>query len=408
MANPARNCPVCASRDKEIIFRQEFGRLSEGSLLAGYDLAVCLQCGAAYADDIPAQGAFDRYYAEMSKYEHIDRSGIQAETDLQRFKEVTDMVAPYLDFGDRLLDIGCATGGLLAELKKRGFRGLMGVDPSETCARITTRIHGIPSRTLKISELHQLGEQFDAIFLTGVLEHLRDVTAALAKVTACLRVGGLMYLEVPDATRYDRHFSAPFQFFSMEHVNYFSPTSLRNLLTAHGCSCLFTERTLRHLGPKALEPTIAGLFRFDSRQHENVMPGRDRDTAAALQRYIAESRTLERCILEKIDALVRSGRPLAVWGTGTHTLRLIETSRLLEARVVAFIDSNPHYQGKTLSGIPVMAPSEFSDRDAEILISSHAAEEEILLHITGTLHWPNRVHRLYEKLAYRKMGIEQQ
>ena len=396
MTIPARTCPVCASGRKDFLFRQEFGRLSKGSLLPGYDLVVCIVCGTGYADDIPAQDDFDRYYAEMSKYEYTDRSGIQSETDLQRFREVADMVTPFLKPCDRLLDVGCASGGLLAELKRRGFSNLLGVDPSDTCVRITTQLHGIASRSLRLAALDQLGEQFDAIFLTGVLEHLRDVNVALAKVTTCLHAGGFIYLEVPDATRYHRHFSAPFQFFSMEHVNYFSPTSLRNLLARHDFSCLFTERVLRHLSSKAIEPSVGGLFRRNSRESSCMTSRRDEETVIALRRYIRKSRKLERTILKKVDGLARSGRPLAVWGTGTHTLRLVETSRLLDARIVAFIDSNPHYQGKTLAGIPVMAPSEFVNLDADILISSHAAEDEIFQHIKQTLRWPNSVHRLYD------------
>ncbi|MFO1431433.1 MAG: class I SAM-dependent methyltransferase [Candidatus Competibacteraceae bacterium] len=358
-------------------------------------MVICAACGAGYADDIPAQEAFDHYYAEMSKYEYTDRSGIQSETDLQRFREIANLVALHLQATHHLLDIGCATGGLLAEFKRRGFSNLLGVDPSPCCTQLTEQAYGIPSRSLSISALDRLGEQFDAIFLTGVLEHLREVDSSLNKVKACLRPGGLIYFEVPDATRYDHHFSAPFQFFSMEHVNFFSPTSLRNLLARHGFSCVFTERLIRYLSPKAIEPGVGGLFRWDSTERSVITPVRDDETEPALQRYIQQSRNLEQRIQEKISALADTGRPLAVWGVGTHTLRLLETSRLPNTRIIAFIDSNVHYQGKTLVGKPVVAPSVFADRDTEILISSHTAEEEIFQFITQKLHWPNTVHRLY-------------
>ena len=74
-----------------------------------------------------------------------------------------------------------------------------------------------------------------------------------------------------------------------------------------------------------------------------------------MERYIQQSRALEAKIQAKIAALVDAAKPLAVWGTGTHTLRLLETSRLPQARIVAFIDSNVHYQGKTLAGVPIIS-----------------------------------------------------
>jgi SAM-dependent methyltransferase len=390
-----RNCPVCNGAEKRLLFHQSFGALSQGSLLAGFDLVVCKDCGAGYADDVPGQDAFDRYYAEMSKYEYSNRAGVQTETDLNRFREVADLVAPHLKSDHRLLDIGCATGGLLAEFKRRKFSNLFGVDPSPACAKLTEQLYGIPAKALSISTLNQLSEPADVAFLTGVLEHIRDVDSSLASVKSCLREGGFIYFEVPDATRYDHHFSAPFQFFSMEHVNYFSPISLSNLMARHGFSVVFTKRLIRHLSPQAIEPNIGALFRWDSANKNNGDLGRDEETEPALGRYIQQSRVLEEKIKTKIAALANTAKPLAVWGTGTHTLRLLETSRLSQARIVCFIDSNVHYQGKTLAGVPVIAPAAFTNTNAEILISSQTAEQEIFQTILQKLRWPNVVHRLY-------------
>ncbi len=395
MIYPARNCPVCSSTGKRRLFRQSFGSLSQGSLLPGFDLVVCADCGAGYADDVPGQEAFDRYYAEMSKYEYSDRAGVQTETDLSRFREVADLVAPHLKKDDRLLDIGCATGGLLAEFKRRGFASLFGVDPSAACAKLTEKLYGIPARALSISTLNQLNKPADVAFLTGVLEHVRDVDASLDSVKSCLSEGGHIYFEVPDATRYDHHFSAPFQLLSMEHVNYFSPTSLNNLMARHGFSVVFTKRLIRHLSPQAIEPAIGALYRRDSAGKNSFQIGRDDETERALEQYIQQSRDLEEKIQEKIAALVEAAKPLAVWGAGTHTLRLLETSRLSQARIVCFIDSNVHYQGKTLAGVPVVAPSAVPNLAAEILISSQTAEHEIFQVITEKLRWPGVVHRLY-------------
>ena len=391
-----RPCPVCTHAAKRTLFRQNFGTLSQGSLLSGFDLAVCAACGAGYADGIPGQAEFDRYYAGMSKYEYTAQAGVPTESDRRRFQEVADLVAPHLSATGRLLDIGCATGGLLAEFKRRGFPNLEGVDPSPACARLTTQLHGIPARALTIAMLDQLGAPADAAFLTGVLEHVRDVDGSLDRVKGCLGENGLLYLEVPDATRYDHHFSAPFQLLSMEHVNYFSPVSLENLLARHGFRAVFIRRLIRYLSPQAVEPAIGALFRRETPPGPDAGPiHHDDETGPALERYLHQSRTLEQQIQQRIAALARAGRPLAVWGAGTHTLRLLETSDLSRANIVAFIDSNVHYQGKTLAGHPVVAPSEFRDETAEILISSQPAEAEIFRTITTELRWPNAVHRLY-------------
>jgi FlaA1/EpsC-like NDP-sugar epimerase len=87
---------------------------------------------------------------------------------------------------------------------------------------------------------------------------------------------------------------------------------------------------------------------------------------------------------------------LAVWGAGTHTLRLLETSKLGRAHIVAFIDSNPRYQGKQLRGIPIVTPREFQSADATILISSQVAESEIKAQIRNQLGWTHPTICFYE------------
>ena len=391
--HPPRSCPVCLGAAKSRLFRQRFASLSVGSLLEGFDLVVCDDCGAAYADDIPEQAVFDRYYAEMSKYEYAPGNGTPTPSDVARFEEITALVAPHLKKDGSLLDIGCATGGLLAAFKARGFDRLFGVDPSPACVRLTLHLHGIRAQALTLARLPELEKSFDVAFLTGVLEHVRDVDGSLKLVADILTQNGLLYIEVPDASRYHEHFSAPYQLLSMEHINYFSPISLTALLTRHGYAPILVKRVLRQLSPQAIEPCVGGLFQRTSSSVPS--PQRDNETRVALVRYLEQSSAVEHRIHARIDALVDTAIPLAVWGTGTHTLRLLETSRLSTANIVAFIDSNPNYQGKMLLGHPILHPAAFAGNPADILISSQV--EEIAIHeiIINRLHWNNRIHLLY-------------
>ena len=85
-----------------------------------------------------------------------------------------------------------------------------------------------------------------------------------------------------------------------------------------------------------------------------------------------------------------------MWGAGTHTLRLLKTGSLANARIVGFIDSNRNYQGKQLRGIPILAPEAIEGANETILISSHVAEQEIKAHIQNDLKWANPIVCLYE------------
>jgi len=162
---------------------------------------------------------------------------------------------------------------------------------------------------------------------------------------------------------------------------------------------VFVERVKRFLGTRAVEPAIAALFSFSGKINERVL---DTETGPALLEYLASSRLLESRILDTISGFVKSQVPLAVWGAGTHTLRLMETSPLPKANIVAFLDSNPRYQGKSIRGIPILAPGNFTRADASILISSHVAEQEIKEQIQHQLCWKNEVFCLYDQMPVER------
>jgi SAM-dependent methyltransferase len=376
-----------------LLFRQSFAAFSEQGLMEGYDVVVCQDCGGGFADGIPDQEVFDRYYRDMSKYAQTQAAGKINATDAERFRQIADLVSPHVPMEQRIADIGCATGGLLAEFKRRGYQNLTGFDPSLDCAETARRLYDIEVRQSTVRNLSAVADRFDLVILTGVLEHLADVDSSLKSLIRLLKPGGHLYFEVPDASSYDAWFSAPFQFFSMEHVNFFSSKSLSNLLARHGFECLFVQRVKRFLGPAAVEPAVAGLFR---RTERNAAIGFDDETEPALRRYIEISRRTEQRIHDVIARLVERQAPLAVWGAGTHTLRLLKTSALPQARLVAFLDSNSAYQGKQLHGVPIISPDQFDRKDTVILISSHVAEREINDQIRNVRRWPNEVIRLYE------------
>lgn len=134
----------------------------------------------------------------------------------------------------RILDIGCANGGLLRELKALGYSHICGVDPSPTCVE-NTRAFGIEAHVASLSDSFQLGV-FDRVVLTGVLEHVQDLHQAMTQIRSTVGTNGMCFAEVPDASRYEQFLFSPFQDFNTEHINHFSHQSLLNLFSTFGFS----------------------------------------------------------------------------------------------------------------------------------------------------------------------------
>jgi SAM-dependent methyltransferase len=395
VTHPSRDCPICGSAVRRVIFHQEFAAVDQATPVTGYDVVVCDRCGASYADGIPDQPAFDRYYRDMSKYEYAQRGGAESAYDSRRLALIADLVAPHLQSPHvRILDVGCASGRLLATIRDRGFAHVTGLDPSPACAAAAERLYAIDVRTMTLASLAQTGESFDFVIMVGVLEHLRDLDGAFEHLRAVLSPAGLLYLEVPDVTAFADWPNAPYQDFSTEHINFFSPISLSNLMLRHGFTRVFLEQNHREQSYKTVMSNVSAVYRkglVGARAQVRFDP----DTARGLERYLAQCAAADERLRAEIDRVVDGGRRIVVWGVGTHTSRLMATSRLAQADIVAFIESNSRYHGRTLNGRPILAPAALKEHHEPVLISSRVFQKEIAEQIRDGLGCPNELILLY-------------
>ncbi|HEX2679434.1 MAG TPA: class I SAM-dependent methyltransferase [Polyangiales bacterium] len=368
-----RPCPACTGRELIPIHSHRFAKIEGVSIHAGYEVVACASCGLCFADGIPEQSTFDRYYREASKYEGGGSGGSLPESTLQRFREeAADIVrhAPAKDAS--ILEIGCATGALLAMLKEQGYSRLSGLDPSPSCAVTARELHGLHVDTGDLSA--GLAGKHGMIVMIAVLEHIRDLTGALRTLAASLEDGGVLFVEVPDAMRFERAFDAPFQEFSVEHINYFSCASLSALLERNGFRALEVVQRDRAESNGKVAPVIAGAFRklapSEAASAKTPATHDDAPTRDAIARYVALSERRDRVLRDFLRAQLPSHDRVIVWGCGTLTLRMVANGELPAARVAAFVDGNRRYWGRTIEGVTILEPEAVRGRSETILVSS--------------------------------------
>jgi len=142
----------------------------------------------------------------------------------------------------RVLDVGCASGGLLALLRPHAGH-LAGIELSQTAARAAARIGDhVVQGALEDPDLPFEPESFDLVVLADVLEHLVDPAAGLARAAAWCRPGGAVLVSVPNVAhwharltllrgRWPREDSGTFD---AGHLRWFTRDTLRALLTDAG------------------------------------------------------------------------------------------------------------------------------------------------------------------------------
>jgi SAM-dependent methyltransferase len=375
------------------VARQSFESLA-GSLVNGYDVVCCRACGFAFAAGLPDSEAFASYYSGMSKYEQEATSYVASPEDRLRCESIVDLVDPHADARDiAVLDVGCSTGALLAAFKRRGYASVEGLDPSPACAVVARQTHRIKVRTGTAADISGLPGRYGLVILSAVLEHLLDPRQTLRDAWHVLVENGLLFVEVPDLEAFAASARAPYQEFSVEHINYFSSVSLTSIMAVAGFECVTLERRRIPWMSNALAPAIDAVFR----KTPSVAPWvKDTVSEAALFAYVAESERIEGNVRARIRELAQRGRPVLVWGVGTHTRHLLKSGALDGLQVAAWVDSDPKYEGTEMRGIPVLPPGDVITRDETILISSGTVHHEIARQIREDLGGDHEVVLLYE------------
>ncbi len=391
-----RACPLCLGRRAEPVHTQPFV-LPEGHPLGGgYDVLGCEACGFVYADSNVTQAAYDAYYARLSKYEdpRTATGGGDQPWDDARLEETARTLAGQLpDPNAKIVDVGCANGGVLRHLSRLGFRQLLGVDPSARCA---AAVGSIPGATGLVGSLFSLPRDAcgaDAVVLSHVLEHVEELRRGLVAARRLLRPGGIIYVEVPDATRYADCLAAPFQDFNTEHVNHFGPVSLASLLALEGFEVLAVRRKTIAASAGVPYPAVYAIGRAAAGTPAPRTPPRDDELLPAIHDYVRRSAALMRTIDGGLAPLLDPPTPILVWGVGQLTFKLLAMTRLADVPIRAFVDTAPTYHGMTLRGAPIVPPEALARYPEPVLIGTllHGDAIEARLRELGA---PNPVLRL--------------
>jgi SAM-dependent methyltransferase len=385
MRTAQRTCPVCSTIQVELLHTQRFELPAGHPLAEGYDVVQCAFCGFVYADTNVSQADYDRFYTQFSKYEDSKTGTGSGENQFDRARlEITArQIADFLqDPAARILDVGCANGGLLRALRDLSYQDLCGLDPSPVCVE-NTRALGLEAYPGSLFQPFPHGK-FDCVVLSHTLEHVQDVRGAIAWIGDMLDPNGrnLAYIETPDAARYVDFLYAPFQDFNTEHINHFSQTSLENAMEMAGFETLaIGEKTLT-INATMFYPAVYGFWK-QSAAAPATNPKRDTRLAGQMDAYIRQSRAILGDMESRLQAVLAQTTRVIVWGTGQLLMKLLAETSLGKADIVAFVDSNPINHGKILHGVKIVAPEDIRALPNPIVITSTLHQQNIAAQIRG-------------------------
>lgn len=160
-----------------------------------FTLCRCQGCGLIYQNPRPAPNSFAAIYpAEYGPYQPLPANRKALHPDLTRAVRLVDRHQPG---GGKLLDIGCGPGSFLQAIRLlHPAWELAGIEPDPQAAA-QARQAGLAIQNSTIEAASLMPNDWDAITLWNVIEHVPDPLRTLRHCRQLLRQDGLLYMAVP-------------------------------------------------------------------------------------------------------------------------------------------------------------------------------------------------------------------
>jgi 2-polyprenyl-3-methyl-5-hydroxy-6-metoxy-1,4-benzoquinol methylase len=264
-------CPLCGGHGNVVL--TELTDIVFGCAQGKWSMKSCTACGSGYLDPRPTPSsihrAYEVYYTH-GKTDDLAKSALLPKTGLlfkaingrlnllyglqrQPSSKVLGQVLRCVPFissafdplgrslhkpphpGAKLLDYGCGDGRFLLFAREMGW-SVVGVDFDDKAVSAARNL-GLDVRQGGFEALKS-DEQFDAVTLSHVIEHVHDPMDTLKKCYAILNPNGVISLETPNFDAYGRRrFGAYWRGLEVpRHLVIFTEQSLHAALSKAGFS----------------------------------------------------------------------------------------------------------------------------------------------------------------------------
>lgn len=216
-------CPVCGSSRSKSVLQKIVDTVTKHSIA----LRCCLECRAIFLEDwgeIFSPELYD-YYTERVG---LGKDRLYHPLNDARYAELVDEIE-RLVVGRRVLDVGCGQGQFVDFMVRRGWETL-GIELSESAMAVCNQF-ALPVKRIDVFDPALAKESFDFITLFEVIEHIPAPLQMVRQIEQLLKPGGILYLTTPNFNSMDRRvLGASWQVVHPEHIMYFTPYTLKNLL----------------------------------------------------------------------------------------------------------------------------------------------------------------------------------
>ncbi|HIK26379.1 MAG: class I SAM-dependent methyltransferase [Thermosynechococcus sp. Uc] len=222
------NCLLCQSSNLKKLRRY----------YNSHHIVKCQDCGFVFIEKVPSEEELKQYY---SIYSYAEDRPVSPVT-IKRYQKLLKEFEIYRN-SNQILEIGCGKGDFLLEARKNYWE-VQGTELSERGAQLCID-KGIKTHYGTLREDLFPSNYFDVIIAIEVIEHINNPRELIYQISRFLRRGGLFYCTTPNFNSIVRYILQ--EKYSIihypEHLCYYTPKTLRELMVKNGFLCKKVETT---------------------------------------------------------------------------------------------------------------------------------------------------------------------
>lgn len=222
--NKTINCDICGSN-----------QFSPDLDCGDFHYVKCDSCGLVFQNPQPDFDEISELYDDS--YFEYEKENHNAFYNLMRLSlnDIDfDNITSHLNGDKKVLDIGCATGLLLNDLKNRGWNPY-GVEICEASAKYGIENFNLNIQMKTLDECQFQDNFFDIIHFSHLIEHVPSPKALLKEVYRIIKPGGYAIITTPNFDGFfAKYYKDKWRSAIAQHLYLFTKKTLNQLILQEG------------------------------------------------------------------------------------------------------------------------------------------------------------------------------
>lgn len=245
-----KTCPLCDSEDIGLFKKGTFDpesvntenfKITDSRYGSLWSFFSCKNCGFVFSNPYIPEEDIVEFYSQLEDREYNEEAEGRSKNFKTILKRLNNLRKNLEKPGNRLLDIGAASGIFLDLARQEGYE-IEGIEPSEFLIKEAKKHYEIELFKGTLED-YKVEKKFSVITLLDIIEHVVEPDAFMARVDSLIEANGILVIVTPDINSLACRLTGKrWWHYRVAHINLFNLQSLRYLLKKHGFDIILKKK----------------------------------------------------------------------------------------------------------------------------------------------------------------------